>query len=61
MDRAPHPIAEADPRADGQADPAATSDILSSVGTATYEWAIPSDRLSWSENAGTVLHYKNTL
>ena len=55
MDRAPHPIAEADPRKDGQAGPAATSDILSSVGTATYEWAIPSDRLSWSENVGAVL------
>lgn len=35
--------------------PSAAADILSSVGTATYEWAIPSDRLSWSENAGTVL------
>lgn len=35
--------------------PAATAEILSSVGTATYEWAIPSDRLTWSENAGAVL------
>ncbi|WP_168201558.1 EAL domain-containing protein [Phreatobacter aquaticus] len=29
--------------------------ILSSVGTATYEWAVPSDKLSWSANAGTLL------
>jgi len=30
-------------------------DILSSVGTATYEWAIPADRLAWSDNAANVL------
>ncbi len=35
--------------------PAAASEILNSVGTATYEWAVPSDRLTWSENAGALL------
>ena len=30
-------------------------DILSSVGTVTYEWAIPADRLTWSDNAASVL------
>ncbi|MGQ3354556.1 MAG: EAL domain-containing protein [Phreatobacter sp.] len=39
----------------GSKAPSAAADILSSVGTATYEWAIPSDRLTWSENAGGVL------
>lgn len=44
-----------------QASPAAgaaaaqTAAILSSVGTATYEWAIPSDRLSWSPNTAALL------
>ncbi|MGL4286174.1 MAG: EAL domain-containing protein [Phreatobacter sp.] len=31
-----------------------TNAILSSVGTATYEWAVPSDRLTWSANAAAV-------
>ena len=35
-------------------DPAVDA-ILSSVGTATYEWAVPSDKLSWSANAGALL------
>jgi diguanylate cyclase (GGDEF)-like protein len=35
-------------------DPAVDA-ILSSVGTATYEWAVPSDKLSWSTNAGMLL------
>ncbi|WP_439574015.1 EAL domain-containing protein [Phreatobacter sp.] len=29
--------------------------ILSSVGTATYEWAVPSDQLGWSDNVAEVL------
>lgn len=33
----------------------AAADILSSVGTATYDWAIPSDRITWSDNASGVL------
>jgi diguanylate cyclase (GGDEF)-like protein len=33
---------------------AAADAILSSVGAATYEWAVPSDRLTWSPNAGTL-------
>lgn len=32
-----------------------TGTILSSVGTATYEWAVPSDRLIWSANVGELL------
>ncbi len=37
------------PSTDGVADA-----ILSSVGTATYEWAVPSDRLGWSPNAAAL-------
>ena len=55
MDRPDHATADGGHRQETQAESAATSDILSSVGTATYEWAIPSDRLTWSENAATVL------
>lgn len=39
----------------GSETPAAAAEILNSVGTVTYEWAIPSDRLTWSDNAGDVL------
>lgn len=37
------------PAPDGAADA-----ILTSVGTATYEWAVPSDRLTWSPNAAAL-------
>ncbi|MBL8568177.1 MAG: phosphodiesterase [Phreatobacter sp.] len=42
-------VSGAAPATDGAADA-----ILSSVGTATYEWAVPSDRLSWSPNAAAL-------
>lgn len=34
---------------------ASPDDILSSVGTATYEWSVPSDKLSWSANTAALL------
>jgi diguanylate cyclase (GGDEF)-like protein len=43
--------------ANGDRTPAAdiaADKILSSVGTATYEWAVPSDRLTWSSNVGAL-------
>jgi diguanylate cyclase (GGDEF)-like protein len=33
---------------------AAADAILSSVGAATYEWAVPADRLTWSPNAAAL-------
>jgi diguanylate cyclase (GGDEF)-like protein len=49
------------PAPDQDLEPKAAADaILSSIGTATYEWAVPSDRLNWSANAAALFGVDDT-